>query len=96
MTGYSGDSVPHYSGLVSIIKAHGYYKQYTYDKTLKKVHFPPDYTNVEIMATDGKAVLLLRNLYASIYGYRHLIQSGHASHTNATHLVGKGIKCLFS
>ena len=30
MTGYFGDSVPHYSGLVSIIKAHGYYGQYAH------------------------------------------------------------------
>ena len=87
--------MPPDSGLVSIVKSHGYYGQYHYDfEEQKKVDWGSDYTNFEIMAADGKAVLLLRNPYTCIYGYRHLIQAeDHTGQTNASQFVGTGIVC---
>ena len=88
--------MPPDSGLVSIVKSHGYYGQYHYNfEEQKKVDWGSDYTNFEIMAADGKAVLLLRNPYTCIYGYRHLIQAeDHTGQTNAaSQFVGTGIVC---
>ena len=83
--GYSGESVPSDSGLVSIIKAHGYYGQ-TGGPTSTNLNL----TTEQIIKTNGSAVILFRNPYEAIYGYRHTLKAGHTGHTNASQFIGPG------
>ena len=85
--GYFGESVPSNSGLVSIIKAHG-------DYGISK-HEPMKYTEgrttEEILKTNGSAVVVFRNPFRAIYGYRHLNNAGHTGHANASQFIGPGL-----
>ena len=87
--GYFGESVPPDSGLVSIIKAHGYYGQRSITDITNL-----NLTTEQIIKTNGTAVLLFRNPYKAIYGYRHTLKAGHTGHTNAAQFIGPGLFSL--
>ena len=89
VTGYFGESVPSNSGLVSIIKAHGYYGQTGPASTY--LHL----TTEEILKTNGNAVVLIRNPFRAICGYRHTLKAGHTGHTNASQFIAPGLFHLF-
>ena len=81
------------SGLVSITKAHGYYGQ-TKEKMLRngvKKSWSNTYTAEEIWKTNGRAVVLIRDPFRTIYGYRHLDQAGHTGHADASQFIASGI-----
>ena len=80
--GFFGESVPSDSGLLSMIKAHGY---------LGQTGSASNLTTEEILKTNGRAVVLVRNPFRAIYGYRHLNIAGHTGHSNASHFIGPGL-----
>ena len=53
-------------------------------------------TDLQLNLTDEKAILLIRNPYEAIYGYRHYLFNGPHGHADISKFKGKGvyIKCL--
>ena len=86
--GYYGESVPSDSGLLSIIKAHGSLKH-------MQTRTAFNLTAEQIFKTNGSAVVLVRNPFRAIYGYRHLQFAGHTGHTNSSQFIGPGRFTLF-
>ena len=85
ITGYFGESVSSDSGLISIIKAHGHCVQIRSEK-----FWSSSYTTEEIRKTNGRAVVLVRNPFTAIYGYRHVTTAGHTGHTTSSQFIGPG------
>ena len=83
--------MPYNSGLLSVVKAHGYFrvgKSFSFNK-------PEDLKN-EINWTNRKAVLLIRNPYRAIYSYRNTaITKRHSLHANISDFFGQGILWLY-
>ena len=54
-------------------------------------------TDLQLNLTDEKAILLIRNPYEAIYGYRHYLFNGPHGHADISKFKGKGvyIKCLY-
>jgi len=85
--GFLGEAVPYNSGLLSAIKAHGYFRVHKHFYFSK----PEDLLN-EITLTNRKAVLLIRNPYRVIYSFRnHVITGDHQFHANISDYLGPGI-----
>ena len=80
--------MPYDSGLLSVIKAHGYFRV---DKNNYCLNKPEDLLN-EIIWTNGKAVLLIRNPYRAIYSYRnHILTKNVRLHGDISGFIGQGI-----
>ena len=76
ITGFFGESLPFDSGLTSVIKGHG--------------HQGPGDIEFQMYSTGEKAILMIRNPYHAIYGYRHYTFHGQLGHADASHFIGKG------
>ena len=77
-----------------MIDAHGYYVEYGnnyIDIDLKNLDWSYNYTSLEISATSGNAVVLIRNPFQAIYEYRDLTYGSHAGHTTSYQFFGTGI-----
>ena len=73
---FFGESLPFGSGLTSVKKGHG--------------HQGPGDIEFQMYSTGEKAILMIRNPYHAIYGYRHYTFHGHLGHADASHFIGKG------
>ena len=91
VAGYFGESVPSNSGLVSIIKAHGDYGISGFASKHEPMKYTEGRTTEEILKTNGSAVVVFRNPFQAIYGYRHLNIAGHTGHANASQFIGPGL-----
>ena len=76
MTGYFGESLPFGSGLTSVVKHHG--------------HQGPGDTEYEMYLTGEKSILLIRNPYEAIYGYRHFVFNGQLGNADVSKFIGEG------
>ena len=83
-SGHLGEYVPYNSGLLSVIKAHGYIRV----KGRYSWSYPEDLIS-EMLQTNGKAVVLIRNPYRAIYSYRNHME-GHTGHANISQFLGLG------
>ena len=81
-----GEYVPPNSGLLSVIKAHGYFNP---NKWPNYGWSHPEDLLSEILLTEGNAVLLIRNPYRAFYSYRNHIIS-HLGHANMSEFFGSG------
>ena len=79
--------MPYNSGLVSVVKSHGYFRV----KERYKFSYPEDLLS-EIHMTNGMAVLLIRNPYRAFYSFANHIK-GHLGHAKISYFLGKGIHC---
>ena len=68
--------MPFDSGLTSVIKGHG--------------HQGPGDTEYQMYSTGEKAILLIRNPYEAIYGYRHFHFHGQLGHADVSKFIGRG------
>ena len=85
--GFHGETLPPASGLTSVIKGHGHY-----NNNIMKDRELSDPGDIErqMSLTQEKAVLLIRNPYDAIYGYRHYVFHGQLGHTDISKFIGKG------
>ena len=85
--GFHGELLPPVSGLTSVIKGHGHYtSKIIHDEELST----PGITEHQMSLTKEKAILLIRNPYDTIYGYRHYVFHGQHGHTYISKFLGKG------
>ena len=75
----------------AMVDAHGYYVEYGNNIDIKNLDWSYNYTSLEISATSGNAVVLIRNPFQAIYEYRDLTYRSHAGHTTAYQFFGSGI-----
>ena len=83
-SGHLGESVPPNSGLLSVVKAHGYIRI----KNRYKWSYPEDLLS-EMHLANGTAVLLIRNPYRAFYSFANHIVSPFG-HANISHFIGRG------
>ena len=83
-SGHLGEGVPYNSGLLSVVKAHGYIRI----KERYKWSLPEDLLS-EMHLANGTAVLLIRNPYRAFYSFaNHMVN--HLGHANISHFFGRG------
>lgn len=83
--GYFGESLPYASGLTSVIKGHGYLGTFeTFEDT-----------DHQMTITHGNAILLIRNPYSAIYGFRHYYSGGHLGYAYAENFFCPGTSGYF-
>ena len=78
----------HNSSLTSVVKAHGHYSSsnlYYVDPVTR-----PEDTIVQMNYTQCTAILLIRNPYRVLYGYRNYNSGGHFSHAGRDAFEGQG------
>ena len=80
--------MPDGNGRTSIIKGHG---QVVYRDTWQGPYSSPGDTEYEINSTAEKAILLIRNPYDAIYGYRHYIFTGLKGRADNSKFKGNGM-----
>ena len=90
--GYHGESLPFNSGMTTVIKSHGS----TIDFHRSQQHLRSDVrinarTDHEMKRTHRNGIVLIRNPYRAIYGYRHLNDGGHLGHADASKFFGPGV-----
>ena len=85
--GFHGETLPPVSGLTSVIKGHGHYSNKIINN--EELSTPGD-TEHQMSLTKEKAILLIRNPYDAIYGYRHYVFHGQHGHTYISKFLGKG------
>ena len=85
--GFHGETLPPVSGLTSVIKGHGHYSNKIIND--EELSDPGD-TEHQMSLTKQKAILLIRNPYDAIYGYRHYVFHGQHGHTDISKFLGKG------
>ena len=84
--GFHGETLPPVSGLTSVIKGHGHYSNTVINEELSS----PGDTEHQMSLLKEKAILLIRNPYDAIYGYRHYVFHGQHGHTDISKFVGRG------
>ena len=84
--GFHGETLPPVSGLTSVIKGHGHYSNKVISEELSSLGD----TEQQMSLLKEKAILLIRNPYDAIYGYRHYVFSGQHGHTDISKFIGKG------
>ena len=87
--GFHGEIVPYDSGMTSVIKGHGHYSPLGFNKRFADISKPDD-TLKQMGGTQGTAILLMRNPYHAIYGYRNYLFEGHAGIADVSKFLGKG------
>ena len=87
--GFHGESLPFDSGHTSVIKGHGHYSPLGFD-TRTNEHSVLNDTLDQMYKTQGAAVLLMRNPYRAIYGYRHYTFAGRVRYTDVSKFFGDG------
>ena len=91
ITGYFGESVPFNSGIITVVKGHGHYFSGYPGNTGVQPISRENETVEQILETNGNAIILIRNPYHVIVGYRHqLLAPGHTEHAKASAFIGKG------
>ena len=84
---YFGESIPPDSGLLSAIEAHGHVGRIiTADWNGKN----DTDTMSQILKTNGKAILLIRNPFHAIFSFIDHIEGDHMGHANFSKLIGFG------
>ena len=89
LLGFHGEIIPHDSGLTSVIKGHGHYSPLGFNKRTNDFSKPED-TSKQMRETQGTAILLMRNPYLAIYGYRNYLFEGHKGIADVSRFLGKG------
>ena len=69
-----------------MVKSHGYAGRGVVSQTWNH----PDDTLTQIEQTNGRAILLIRNPYYAIFGFRNHIQGGHFGHADSSNFDGYG------
>ena len=87
--GFHGESLPFDSGHTSVIKGHGHYSPLGFDTRWSEQSVLND-TFDQINKTQGVAVLLMRNPYRAIYGFRHYTSGGRVQYTDVSKFFGDG------
>ena len=88
--GFFGEAVIHNSQLTSVVKYHGHFSSNKlYHKRGRLTQ--QDHVFAQINATRGNAILLIRNPYHVIYGYRNYQAGGHYGHAEIEDFEGEGI-----
>ena len=91
LIGYFGESVPFNSGLITVVKGHGHYFSGYPGNTGVQPISRENETIEQILETNGNGIILIRNPYHVIVGYRHqLLAPGHTEHAKASAFIGKG------
>ena len=87
------------SNLTVVIKSHGSTIDGTslgYIPSIKGISRSNGRTEDEMVNTNKNGILLIRNPYRAIYGYRHLMEGGHVGYADASKFFGPGMKCIRS
>ena len=87
--GLFGGDLPHNSGLTSVIKGHGHYSPLELNSTYNEKTTSKD-TTYQMEQTNATAILLIRNPYHAIYGYRHYMFEARVGNTYANNFLYKG------
>ena len=87
--GLFGGDLPHNSGLTSVIKGHGHYSPLELNSTYNEKTTSKD-TTYQMEQTNGTAILLIRNPYHAIYGYRHYMFAKRVRNTYANNFLYEG------
>ena len=69
-----------------MVKAHGYAGRGVVTRLWNK----PNDTFSQIEKTSGNAILLIRNPYNAIFGFRNHVEGGHFGHANLSEFIGVG------
>ena len=69
-----------------MVKAHGYAGR----GVVSKVWNQPNDTFFQMEQTNGRAILLIRNPYHAIFGFRNHISGGHLGHADSSMFTGPG------
>lgn len=88
LAGFHGESLPFDSGFTSVIKGHGHYSPLGMNKNTGEFS-SPNATLAEMLQTNGTAILLIRNPYKAIYGYRHYLSAGGIGYADASKFIGE-------
>ena len=73
-----------------MVKCHGYAGRGVVSKTWNNL----DDTLTQIEQTNGRSILLIRNPYNAIFGFRNHIQGGHFGHAHSSNFDGEGNSTL--
>ena len=84
--GFHGETLPPVSGLTSVIKGHGHYSNKVISEELSSLGD----TEQQMSLLKEKAILLIRNPYDTIYGYRNYVFHGQHGHADISKFLGKG------
>ena len=87
--GLFGGDLPHNSGLTSVINGHGHYSPLELNSTYNEKTTSKD-TSYQMEQTNGTAILLIRNPYHAIYGYRHYMFAERTRNTYANNFLYEG------
>ena len=78
--------------MITVVKGHGHYFSGYQGNTGVQPVSRKNETIEQITETNGKAIILIRNPYHVLPGYRHqLLSPGHLEQAKASAFVGKGI-----
>ena len=78
--------------MITVVKGHGHYFSGYPGNTGVQPISRKNATIEQIMETNGKAIIIIRNPYHVLSGYRHqLLSPGHLEQAKASAFVGKGI-----
>ena len=83
-SGHVVEGVPYNSGLLSVVKAHGYIRI----KERYKWSYPEDLLS-EMHLANGTAVALIRNPYRALYSFANHAVNPHG-HANVSNFLGRG------
>ena len=87
--GFYGESIPYDSGMLSVIKGHGHYSPSGFNTRSKESSEPRD-THKQMHNTQGNGILLMRNPYSAIFGYRNYVSGGHKKIADVSKFFGGG------
>ena len=86
--GFFGESIPYESSLTSVVKAHGHYSSSELYHTDPLTQ--PQDTFAQMTFLKGNAILLIRNPYWTLFGYRNYNSGGHFSHADKNNFTENG------
>ena len=83
--GYHGESLDYNSKMLATIKSHG-----------STIFLPSTTTRDEILTTNRRGIILIRNPYRAIYGAWNYFHDGQLGHADASSFFGPGGKFFHS
>ena len=93
--GFHGESLPFNSGLTTVIKSHGstidFHRSQQIQRSDVRINAR---TSDEMKRTHRDGIILIRNPYRAIYGYRHLNDGGHLGLADASKFFGPGLQYI--
>ena len=96
--GFHGESLPFDSGLTTVIKSHGstctaidFHRSRQIQRSDARIN---GWTSDEMKRTHRDGIILIRNPYRAIYGYRHLKDGGHLGLADASKFFGPGLQYI--